>query len=247
MKAVIIDDEPNAVELLILRLAQCCPQVEVAEGCTSSVKGVAAIRRHQPDVVFLDIEMPQMNGFQVLEAVEDLSFALIFVTAYDRFALKAFKYSAIDYLLKPIDTQELTRAVKRVEKQLPTQKEQVQHLKAQLGQLGKPLPGKIALPYQNGVTFVELKDVIYCESDSSYTTFHLTDGKHYLVTKPLREIQEMLEERGFLRIHRQYIINLDHIKKFFKGEGSYLVLTNGQSIPVSRQHRERLIEQFGWL
>lgn len=174
MKAVIIDDEPNAVELLILRLEQCCPQMEVAEGCTSSVKGV--------------------------------------------------------------------------EKQLPTQKEQVQHLKAQMEQTtGKPLPGKIALPYQNGVTFVELKDVIYYGSDSSYTTFHLTDGQHYLVTKPLREIQELLEERGFLRIHRQYVINLDHIKKFIKGEGSYLVLTNGQSIPVSRQHRERLIAQFGWL
>jgi len=116
-----------------------------------------------------------------------------------------------------------------------------------MGQTGKPLPGKIALPYQNGVTFVELKDVIYCESDSSYTTFHLTDGQHYLVTKPMRDIQELLEERGFLRIHRQYNIDLDHIKKFFKGEGSYLVLTNGQSIPVSRQHRDRLIEQFGWL
>ena len=247
MKAIIIDDEPNAVDLLSLRLAECCSQVTVAAGCTSSVAGVAAIRQHRPDVVFLDIEMPQMNGFQVLEAVADLSFALIFVTAYDKFALKAFKYSAIDYLLKPIDTKELMRSVQRVEKQQFTQKEQVEYLKTQLTETQKPLTKKIALPYQNGVTFVYLKDVIYCESDSSYSTFHLADGQHYLVMKSLKDIQDLLEDQGFLRIHRQYIINLDHIKKFFKGEGSYLIMTNGQNIPVSRMQRDRFAERFGWL
>lgn len=247
MKAIIIDDEPNAVDLLALRLAEGCPTITVVAGCTSSVAGVAAIRAHQPDVVFLDIEMPQMNGFQVLEAVSNLSFSLIFVTAYDKFALRAFKYSAIDYLLKPIDTQELLSAIARLEKQQFTHKEQVEHLKKQLTETHKPLTNKIALPYQNGVTFVYLKDVIYCESDSSYTTFHLADGQHYLVTKSLKDVQDLLEDQGFLRIHRQYIINLDHIKKFFKGEGSYLIMSNGQSIPVSRIQRDRLIEQFGWL
>jgi two-component system LytT family response regulator len=247
MRAIIIDDEPDAVELLAIRLTQKCPQVDVVATCTSSVKGVAAIIELRPDVVFLDIEMPQMNGFQVLEAVEGIPFALVFVTAYDKFALKAFRYSAIDYLLKPIDSNELIQAISKIEKQKQTSKEQVSHLRNLYSNNSKVFPDKIALPYQNGVTFVSLKDVIYCESDDSYTKFFLNDGQHYLVTKSLKEIQELLEDRGFLRIHRQYLINLDHIKKFYKGEGSYIIMSNNQSIPVSRLHKDRLSEQFGWL
>ena len=247
MRAIIIDDEPDAVELLSIRLNQKYPQIELVATCTSSIKGVAAIIEHRPELVFLDIEMPQMNGFQVLEAVEGIPFALIFVTAYDKFALKAFKYSAIDYLLKPIDSQELTNAVKRIERFQHTSFEQIDHLKKQFANAQRPLTDKIALPYQNGVTFVSIKDIIYCESDDSYTKFFLTNGQNCLVTKTLKEIQELLEERGFLRIHRQYLINLDHIKKFYKGEGSYIIMTNNQSIPVSRLHKERLSEHFKWL
>ncbi len=247
MKAIIIDDESDAVELLQIRLGQYCPQVQVIAAHTSSIQGVAAIKELKPDLVFLDIEMPQMNGFQVLEAVENLSFALVFVTAYDKFALKAFKYSAIDYLLKPVESQELIRAVHRAEKQERFVKEQIELLKQQLAQANKPSNDKIALPYQNGVTFVKLKDIVYCESDDNYTKFFLIDGQHYLITKSLKDIQELLEDRGFLRVHRQYIINLDQIKKFYKGEGSYLLMTNNKSIPISRMHKEKLIEQFGWL
>ncbi len=247
MKAIIIDDESDAVELLQIRLGQYCPQVQVIAAHTSSTQGVAAIKELKPDLVFLDIEMPQMNGFQVLEAVENLSFALVFVTAYDKFALKAFKYSAIDYLLKPVESQELIRAVHRAEKQDRFVKEQIELLKQQLAQANKPSNDKIALPYQNGVTFVKLKDIVYCESDDNYTKFFLSDGQYYLITKSLKDIQELLEDRGFLRVHRQYIINLDQIKKFYKGEGSYLLMTNNKSIPISRMHKEKLIEQFGWL
>ena len=246
-RAIIIDDEPNAVGLLALRLSQHCPQVDVVASCTNSHKGIQAILDYQPDVVFLDIEMPQMNGFQVLEAVGGVAFSLVFVTAYDKFALKAFRYSAVDYLLKPIDTQELIQAVNRVEKQQKTTTEQVEHLKHQLNNSSKVLPDKIALPYQNGVTFVDLKDVIYCESDDNYTKFYLTDGQHYLVMKAMREIQDLLEDRDFLRVHRQFLINLNHIKKFVKGEGNYVVMTNQQSIPVSRTQKDRLMERFGWL
>jgi two-component system LytT family response regulator len=245
MRAIIIDDEPDAVELLAIRLSQKCRQIEVVATCTSSIKGVAAIIELRPDVVFLDIEMPQMNGFQVLEAVEGIPFALIFVTAYDKFALKAFRYSAIDYLLKPIDSHELIQAIGKIEKQ--TSKEQVNHLRNQYFNGPKTVPDKIALPYQNGVAFVKLSEILYCESDDNYTKFYLPDGQTYLVTKPLKEVQELLEEQGFLRIHRQYLINLNHIKKFVKGEGSYVIMTNGQSIPVSRLHKERLVEHFGWL
>ena len=247
IRTIIIDDEPNAVGLLALRLSQHCPVVEVVASCTSSIKGVQAILEHKPDLVFLDIEMPQMNGFEVLEAVGELSFSLVFVTAYDRFALKAFRYSAVDYLLKPIDSQELIQAVNRIEKQQKTAPEQIDHLQQQLSNPARPLPDKIALPYQNGVTFVALADVLYCESDDSYTKFFLADGQHYLVTKSMREIQELLEERHFLRVHRQYIVNLDQIRKFVKGEGNYLIMSDQKSIPVSRNHRDRLMERFGWL
>lgn len=246
-RAIIIDDEPNAVGLLALRLSQHCPQIAVVASCTNSHKGVQAILDHRPDLVFLDIEMPQMNGFQLLEAVGGIPFSLVFVTAYDKFALKAFRYSAVDYLLKPIDTQELIQAVQRVEKQQKTAPEQIEHLKSQLGTHGKSLPDRIALPYQNGVAFVDMKDILYCESDDNYTKFHLGDGQYHMVTKPLREIQELLEERDFLRVHRQYLINLNHIKKFVKGEGSYVVMSNQQSIPVSRAQKDRLMERFGWL
>ena len=237
MKAIIIDDEPDAVELLAIRLTQKCPQIEVIATCTSGVKGVAAIIELRPDVVFLDIEMPQMNGFQVLEAVEGIPFALVFVTAYDKFALKAFRYSAIDYLLKPIESNELMQAISKIEKQKQTSKEQVNHLRNQYSNGSKVFLDKIALPYENGVAFVSLSEILYCESDDNYTKFYLPDGQSYLVTKPLKEVQELLEERGFLRIHRQYLINLAHIKKFVKGEGSYVIMTNGQSIPVSRLHK----------
>jgi two-component system, LytTR family, response regulator len=252
LHAILIDDEPNAVGLLALRLAQHCPQVVVVATCTNSLKGAQAILDHRPDLVFLDIEMPQMNGFQLLEAVAGVPFSLVFVTAYDKFALKAFRYSAVDYLLKPIDTQELVQAVERVEKSRQTAPEQIEHLKTQLSQRHAPglapvLPDRIALPYQNGVAFVHLKDILYCESDDSYTKFFLLDGQHYLATKSMREIQDLLEERDFLRVHRQYLINLNHIKKFVKGEGNYVIMTNQQSIPVSRAQKDRLMERFGWL
>ncbi|WAC13061.1 LytR/AlgR family response regulator transcription factor [Dyadobacter pollutisoli] len=247
IRAIIIDDEPNAVGLLALRLAQHCPQVEVVASCTNSRQGIQAILDHHADLVFLDIEMPQLNGFQVLEAVAGVSFSLAFVTAYDEFALKAFRYSAVDYLLKPIDTQELIQAVARVEKRRETLPEQLEHLKQQLNSPVKTFPDRIALPYQNGVAFVEMKDIIYCEANHNYTKFYLQDGRYHLAAKSLRDIQELLEERDFLRVHRQFLINLGHIRKFVKGEGSYVVMSNQQTIPVSRMQKERLMERFGWL
>ncbi len=247
IRALIIDDEPNAVGLLNLRLAQHCPQIEVVASYTNSQQGTQAILSQQPDLVFLDIEMPRMNGFQVLEAVSEVSFALIFVTAYDKFALKAFRYSAVDYLIKPIDTQDLIEAVGKVEKQHATSPEQINHLRRQLSGPEKTLPNRIALPYQNGVIFVELNEVLYCESDDNYTKFFLLNGMHHLTNKSMRDVQELLEERNFLRVHRQFLVNVNHIKKFVKGEGAYLVMTNGQSIPVSRSQKDRLLEHFEWM
>jgi two-component system, LytTR family, response regulator len=247
MRAIIIDDEPNAVGLLELRLAQHCPQIEIVAACTNSIKGVEAIKYHQPDLLFLDIEMPQMNGFQVLEAIGDIAFSLIFVTAYDKFAVKAFKYSALDYILKPIETEELIAAVTKVEKHRQTNLEQINHLKKQLSGEAKALPNQIALPYQNGVKFVSIDNILFAESDNNYTKFYLNDDKTYMVTRSLKEMQELLEDRGFLRIHRQYLVNVAQVAKFVKGDTSHVILTNSVQIPVSRNHRDQLIERFEWI
>ncbi len=247
LRAIIIDDEPDCVKLLSLQLKMYCPQIQVLAECTQSEEGLRKILEFSPEIVFLDIEMPNMNGFQLLEAVGELSFALVFVTAYDKFAVKAFRYNAIDYLLKPIDAKELVESIKKIEKQGKVDQQQIENLKHAYNSPLKVLPEKIALPFQNGVTFVKIADIIHCESDDNYTKFFLVNGQVYIISKTLRDIQEILEEREFLRVHRQYIVNLNQIKKFVKGEGNYLIMNNGQSIPVSRSQKDKLVERFGWL
>lgn len=171
MKAIIIDDEPDCVRLMALQLKMYCPQIQVIAECTSSEEGLKAIRNHPVDVVFLDIEMPKMNGFQLLEMVGDIDFAVVFVTAYDKFAVKAFKFSAIDYLLKPTDAKDLQAAVQKVERSRKIDTRQMELLKQYLTHTPKTFPDKIALPHQDGVVFVELKNILYCEADDNYTRF----------------------------------------------------------------------------
>lgn len=247
LKAIIIDDEPDCVKLLALQLKMYCPQVQVLAACTSSGEGLQKINELQPDILFLDIEMPVMNGFQLLEKLGSIRFSLVFVTAYDQFAVKAFRYSALDYLLKPIDAKDLQAAVQKAGLRQWPDKQQLSLLKQQVQGKEKVFPDKIALPYQNGVTFVEIRHIIYCESENNYTRFHTTDKLQYLVAKTLGDVQEVLEERNFLRVHRQYLVNLDHIKKYVRGEGNYLVLSNGDNVAVARNQKDRLIEKFGWL
>ncbi|MCY7356669.1 MAG: LytTR family DNA-binding domain-containing protein [Rudanella sp.] len=257
MKALIIDDEPDNVRLLALQLARHCPQVEVVGQFTDSVEGLKAIQSLQPSLVFLDIEMPLMNGFQLLEKVGDIFFHIVFVTAYDQYAVRAFRFSALDYLLKPIDTVDLIATVRRAENTArinPQQLELMRHYYPAGPMLGGTTgpgrggnPNRIALPHASGMVFVDTKQIIYCEADSNYTRFHLENGEVYMVSKTLGDVQDVLETRDFVRVHRQYMVNLDHIQKLVKGEGTYLLLTNGVSIPVARQQKDRLMERFGWL
>ena len=246
LKAIIIDDEPDCVKLLALQLKMYCQKVEVVAECTSSEAGLLQIKAMQPDLVFLDIEMPVMNGFQLLEKIGAINFSLVFVTAYDQFAVKAFRFNAMDYLLKPIDGKDLKVAVEKALQQKPFP-QQLQLLKQQLHGGEKYHPDKIALPYQNGVTFTEVKNILYCEAENNYTRFFVAGGQKCVVSKTLGDIQEVLEERNFLRVHRQYLINLDHIKKYVRGEGNYLIMSNDENIPVARNKKEKLVERFGWL
>lgn len=245
LKAILIDDEPDCVRLLAHELATHCPQVQVVGQTSSSEEGLRLAQIHQPDLLFLDIEMPRMNGFQLLERLGSVPCHLVFVTAYNEFAVKAFRFSALDYLLKPIDSAELREAVRKAEQRRPTDGRQVESLRTQLQT--QQLADKIAVPYQNGVMFLPVAEVVYCEADSNYTRVVATQGRQYLLTRTLREVQDVLETRNFLRVHRQYLVNLDHLQRYVRGEGTYLVMTDGASIPVARNQKDRLVQRFGWI
>jgi two-component system, LytTR family, response regulator len=243
IRTVIIDDEPDSVNLLKLQLEQHCPMVEIVGAYTSPVKALRDIETLEPDLLFLDIEMPVVNGFEILERIIQSNFSVVFVTAYNQFALKAFRFNALDFLVKPVDTKELIEAVSKAERRIKPTSLQLSMLQKQLR--GEPAT-KIAIPSQHGVTFIDLNEIIFSEASNNYSKIVLTDGRNFLISKTLKDVQEVLEEGHFLRVHRQYIINLNHVKLFNRNEG-ILTMTNGENIPVARNQKERLIEKYRWL
>jgi two-component system, LytTR family, response regulator len=245
MKTIIIDDEPHCVGYLHVLLQQHCPQVEVIATAGNGQDGLGAIRQFAPDLVFLDVEMPVMNGFRMLEELVEIPFQLIFTTAYDRYALRAFKFSALDYLLKPIDSQELKNAVNRSRKSLPIDRQQLTLLKTNIHQKDAAFSNKIAIPSLEGFTFLNLEDIVTCEAESNYTKFHLTNGKDLLVSRTLGDVEETLEGKGFFRIHKQFLINLNHIMKYVKGDGGYVVMSNNQTVSIARSRRDDFVLLFG--
>ena len=244
LKTIIIDDEPDSIKLLELQLAQHCPQIEIAGTYTSSIKALSAIEKLQPDLIFLDIEMPVMNGFELLEKILHLPFSVIFITAYNEYALKAFRFNAVDYLLKPVDAADLIQAVVKAAQRIKPTTTQLSLMQKQMR--GEPAT-RIAIPgQQGGVSFIDLNDIIYSEASNNYSKLILTNGNRFLISKTLKDVQEVLEEEHFLRVHRQYIINLNHVKQFNRNDG-VLTMTNGENIPVARNQKERLIEKYRWL
>jgi two-component system LytT family response regulator len=243
LRTIIIDDEPDSVKLLQLQLAQNCPQVEVIAVYNSSVKASNEIESLQLDLLFLDIEMPVMNGFELLEKIWHLNFSVIFITAYNQYALKAFRFNALDYLVKPIDTTDLIEAVTKAEKKIKPTSTQLSLLQRQMrGEIAT----KIAIPGQNGISFIELNEIVFVEASNNYSKVILSDKRIFLISKTLKDVQDVLEESHFLRVHRQYIINLNHVKQFNRNE-SILIMDNGSHLPISRNQKERLIEKYRWL
>jgi two-component system, LytTR family, response regulator len=244
IRTIIIDDEPDCVNLLKFELAQHCEQIEVVGTFNSSTKALQEIVALEPDLVFLDIEMPIINGFEFLIELMPVSFKVIFVTAYNQFALKAFRFNAIDYLLKPFDVNDLIDAVEKADKLVHLSNFQVEKLQKELK---GGVIAKLAIPSQNGVSFIEIKDILYAEASNNYTKIVLLSGQEHLITKTLKDVQDVLEDLHFLRIHRQFIVNLNCIKQFFRGDNMYIVMENNINIPVARSHKEKLVEKFGWL
>jgi two-component system, LytTR family, response regulator len=245
IRSVLIDDESNSLEMMEWLLKTYCPQVTIEAMCNAADKGIEAIKKYRPDVVFLDIEMPHMNGFDMLEQFDKLFFDVVFCTAYDQFALKAFKYSALNYLLKPVDPDDLRETIQRLEeKRSAPSKEQIELLLQNIRQTMKPSVQRIALTTNDGMIFVATQDILYCQAESNYTTIVLKDAKKIMVSKVLKDIDETLSSSDFFRIHNSYLINLNRIKKFVRGEGGYVIMDDGTSISISRSRRQEFMEQF---
>jgi two-component system LytT family response regulator len=244
IKAIIVDDEPYCCESLATLLERYCPGVKVAEICYSGKDALLAIKEQQPQIVFLDIEMPRMNGFEMLEKLPEIHFEIIFTTSYDQYAIKAIRFSALDYLLKPIDREELQRAVQKVTQRLHYPLPQQLEILLQKHHQPASSIQKIALPTMEGLHMVAVDSIISCASDSNYTVFLLKNKQKIIASRTLKEIEEMLEEYSFLRVHNSYLINLNEIDKYIKGDGGYLVMTDGSSVDVSRSKKEMLLNKL---
>jgi two-component system, LytTR family, response regulator len=244
IKAVIIDDESYACQVLATLLKTHCPDVVVAATCQDPREAIALVENIRPELVFLDIEMPHMNGFSFLEKCSPLSFDVVFTTSYDQYAIKAIKISALDYLLKPVDATELKAAVQKYrDRRTPVSQQQFEILLARLQQPASP-SARIALPTMEGLQIILIGQIIFCSSSSNYTILTLKDKQKLTVSKTLKEIEEMLEEYRFLRVHHSYLVNLDEIKKYFRGEGGTLLMSDGSSVDVSRAKKELLLKEL---
>lgn len=244
IKAIIVDDEPYCCEALAILLERYCPRVEVTGSYHSGVDALNAIRRRPPQLLFLDIEMPRMNGFELLEKIKDLSFELIFTTSYDQYAIKAIRFSALDYLLKPIDREELQRSVQKVEQRLQSPLPQQIDLLFQKLQSPGHLFSKIAIPTMEGLQMVAVDSIIHCASDSNYTILTLKDQSKVIASRTLKEIEELLEDYSFARVHHSSVVNLNEVCKYIKGEGGYLIMSDGSSVNVSRSRKEMLLKKL---
>ncbi|AGC75520.1 LytR/AlgR family response regulator transcription factor [Nonlabens dokdonensis] len=244
MKAILIDDEPKARKLLQSIITEHCPDITALHQAEDLGKGTALIKQEQPDLVFLDIEMPQYSGLQILEFfdTEEVNFQIIFITAYNQYAVDAFKLSAVDYLLKPVDVEELKAAVKKA-----IELKAANNLTVNLAELKRSFQklshNKIALDVPRGIIFINHQDVMYLEADGMYTTFYLKNGDKELICKPLRHFVEQMHASGlFYKPHRSYYINLNAIKEFNKKEGGHLIMENDKLVPISRDKRTEFFE-----
>jgi two-component system LytT family response regulator len=244
LKAIIVDDEPNCSESLGTMLERYCPDVELSAICNSGASALKQIPLHNPQLVFLDIEMPHMNGFELIEKLQKINFELIFTTSYDQYAIKAIKFSALDYLLKPIDREELKKAVQKVlQRQQPPLPQQLEIL---LQKLNQPVNSslRIAIPTMEGLQMILVDSIICCNSDDNYTNFHLKNKQKITASRTLKDIEEMLEGRSFFRVHHSHLVNLNEIHKYVKGEGGYLIMSDGTSINVSRTRKDMLLHKL---
>ena len=245
IKAIIIDDEKKAREILVGLVQRANADVEIVDQADSAEAAEAAIKKHKPNLIFLDIEMPFGNGFDLLEKIKPVDFEVIFTTAYDHYAIKAIRFSALDYLLKPIDLDELKGAIERVKEKIKTNsslESRIENLISGIKNNNKPK--RIAIPSLEGLSLLNVDEIIRCEADANYTRIFTTGGDTILVSKTLKEYDDMLSDHNFVRVHHHNLINMSHVQKYIKGEGGYVIMSDGASVEVSRRKKNEFLERL---
>ena len=240
-KILLVEDSPTQAMLLLDALEAHLLQVQVAR---NGQEALQLLKTYKPTLIVSDIEMPVMNGFELLEQFKQIPFSVIFTTSYDQYALKAIRFSAIDYLLKPVDSEELQKAVQKVihRSQKPIA-QQLEILMQKIHQPSTPI-NKIAMPTMEGLQMIPVDSIISCESDSNYTILLSKNNKKIVVSRTLKEIEELLEDHSFVRVHRCYLANLNEVEKYIKGEGGYLLMSDGSTIDVARNKKEVLLKKL---
>ncbi|MFN8291438.1 MAG: LytTR family DNA-binding domain-containing protein [Chitinophagaceae bacterium] len=242
LKAILIDDELSSLQNLRQKLVEFCPDVEVVAMAQTPEEAILLIRQHKPDVSFIDIEMPRMNGFRMLNELGDIDFDVIFTTAYNHYAVDAIRISAFDYLVKPIAIKDLQMAVERLVKERQGKtREKLEVLRGSLAGT-KSQEEKIAIPTGEGLEFIPIKTIVHIESSSNYCKVFFTNGKSILVTRLLKDFEDMLTAYNFYRVHNSHLINLNYIKKYIRGEGGQVVLENGAIVDVARRKKEEFLK-----
>ena len=245
IKAILIDDELSNLNSLKQKILQHCASIEIIASCSSPEDGINAIETLFPDLVFLDIEMPRINGFNLLQKLGNKNFELIFVTAYDHYAIKAIRFSAMDYLVKPVEVLALPEAVERVIKKKEILPNHRLELLLENAFNEKRAFKKIAIPSQDGLHFIKIEDIIYLEANSNYTKFHISDNKKHLVCKSLKEFEDILPAETFIRIHNSCIINKDYIERYIRGDGGQVILEGNIYLDISKRKKAGFLKAIG--
>jgi two-component system, LytTR family, response regulator len=244
LKAILIDDELSSLQNLKQKLEEFCKSVIVLAICQKPEEAILLIRHHKPDILFLDIEMPKMNGFRMLDELGDYDAAIIFTTAYNHYAIDAIRSSAFDYLIKPISIQDLQNAVHRLTGVRARQTKERLHVLRDSMADSKSQENKIAVPTNDGFEFILIRNIIRIESSSSYSRIFLVGGHTLLVTRLLKDFEDILSGCRFFRVHNSHIVNLQHIRKYIRGEGGQVVMENGDMVDVSRRKKDEFISLF---
>ncbi|WP_347921773.1 LytTR family DNA-binding domain-containing protein [Pontimicrobium sp. SW4] len=243
-RAILIDDEVNSLEILEYELLNLNRDIEIVAKCSDARKVANIIESEKPNLVFLDIEMPWLSGFEVLDQLTYLDFNLVFVTAYNQYAIKAFKYLAYDYLLKPVNGTELKNTLERIDtKSNNLQKEELKSILNLLTENNLKLE-RIPFPTQKGIEFIRVNDIIRFQADSNYTEIHTTDSKKTTISKTLKSIEELLDKNQFIRVHQSHLINLSKLASYIKEDGGYLKMLDNSIVPLSRSRKSLFLERI---
>jgi len=244
IRSIIVDDDESNLENLRILLTTYCPGIEIVAEASTVVQAVSEIITKKPDLLFLDVEIKSSTGFDLLEQVENRNFHVIFVTAFDQYAIKALRFSAVDYLLKPISIEDLQTAINRAQQRM-MQPHPFKELENLMNNMRKEThTPRIALPLSGSIEFVPVSNILRCVGESSYTTFHLKGGSKMIISKTLKEYEELLEEHNFLRVHKSHLVNLNHVKSFVKTADAHIVMDDGSTVTVSDMKKQEVLKRM---